>query len=94
MTDKNIDLSDSRQDGSPEEYIEIPVGPGERQEPMIRGKGTPVWVLVSYATKLGKTPEAISAMWLGEITPDELRGARLYAEAHPDLIDDKLAVED
>ena len=94
MAKNNATRSNSNQDGSPDEYVEIPIGPGTRQEPMIKGKGTPVWVLVSYANKLAMTPEEISAMWLGEITPDEVRGALRFAEAHPDLIDDKLAVED
>jgi uncharacterized protein (DUF433 family) len=77
------------QNWSPDDFIEIPTGPGMRNEPVIRGKYVPVWVLWAYATHHGMTPEQISKLWLGEISEQEVTAALQYAEAHPDLIEDK-----
>ncbi len=73
-----------------EEFIEIPMGLGKRQEPVIRGKGVPVWVLVSYAKGHNMTPEQISELWEGYITPEEVEAAIEYQKAYPERVDDKL----
>jgi len=72
------------------EYVEIPSGIGKRHEPVIRGKGVPVWVLVSYATKRNMTIEQISQIWDGYITAQEVQGALDYWRARPELVEDKL----
>jgi uncharacterized protein (DUF433 family) len=76
-------------DSSPDEFVEIPTGPGMRNEPVIRGKYVPVWVLWAYATQHGMTPEQIRDLWPDTLTADEVRAAIRYAEEHPDLIEDK-----
>jgi uncharacterized protein (DUF433 family) len=64
---------------------------GKRKEPMIKGKGTPVWVLVGYYTKDNMTPEEISEYWNGEITPEEVRAAIAYWKKYPERVIDKLS---
>lgn len=72
------------------DLVEIPADYHKRQEPMIRGKGTPVWVLVAYHTQHGMTPEQISRLWGGELTPDEVRSAIAYWRKYPERVVDKL----
>jgi uncharacterized protein (DUF433 family) len=76
-------------DWSPDDFIEIPTGPGKRTEPYVRGKGVPVWVLWAYANQHGMSPKEISKLWPGRLTEEEVSAALLYAVAHPDLIEDK-----
>lgn len=89
MTKRAERPSSVARDWSPDDFVEIPTGPGTRIEPYVKGKGVPVWVLWAYATQHGMTPKEISKLWLGEITEQEVSAALLYAEEHPDLIDDK-----
>lgn len=89
MSEGNVTTVQHDEYGTPDEYVEIPHGPRMRQEPVIKGKGTPVWVLYMYHTKLGLTPEQISERWLGQITPEEVRAAIQYGQAHPDEVPDK-----
>jgi uncharacterized protein (DUF433 family) len=74
-----------------EEFIDIPMGIGQRHEPVIRGKGTPVWILVAYHNKHNMTPEQISQLWNGYVTAQEVEAAIAYAQAYPELIDDRFS---
>jgi DNA-directed RNA polymerase subunit RPC12/RpoP len=47
------------------DLVEIPEDYRKRQEPMIKGKGTPVWALVSDSITGGLTPEEVSKFWGG-----------------------------
>lgn len=78
------------QQKSLDDFIEIPTALGKRHEPLIRGKGVPVWVLVSYATKRRMTPEQISQMWNGYVTAQEVSSALAYWGTHPEMVEDKL----
>ena len=60
-----------------------------RNEPYVKGKGVPVWVLWAYAIQHGMTPKQISKLWPDQLTEEEVTAALLYAVAHPDLIKDK-----
>jgi uncharacterized protein (DUF433 family) len=71
-------------------YIEIPTGSGKRQEPIIKGKGVPIWSLVMYIRKGHYTPEQVSAFWDGYITAEEVRAAVLYQQQHPEMVEDRL----
>jgi uncharacterized protein (DUF433 family) len=77
------------QDWSPEDFIEIPTGPGMSNEPFVKGKGVPVWILWAYASQHGMTPAQIRELWPEQLTEEEVRAALLYAVAHPDLVEDK-----
>jgi uncharacterized protein (DUF433 family)/DNA-directed RNA polymerase subunit RPC12/RpoP len=72
------------------ELVEIPTELGKRHEPMIKGKGTPVWALVSYYIEAHMTPEEISQIWEGYITPEDVRAAIAYWRKYPELVDLKL----
>ncbi|MBI4641676.1 MAG: hypothetical protein HY731_13345 [Candidatus Tectomicrobia bacterium] len=74
-----------------DDIVEIPTDVGKRHEPVIKGKGVPVWVLVSYVMKRDLTPEQISHLWKGYITPQEVRAALIYWHAHPEAVVDKLS---
>ncbi len=89
MTEENGGKERGMHEAWVDKYVEIPRGPQKRQEPVIRDKGTPIWVLVAYHVQHGMTPEQISELWLGEITPDEVRAALRYGEAHPDQVPNK-----
>lgn len=71
------------------EFIEIPTGPGKHHEPMIRGKGPRIWILVAYSKHLGLTPEQIHDRWRGHLTLEEVQAALDYAEKYPELVDDR-----
>ncbi len=71
--------------------VEIPTEIGKRQEPVIRGKGVPVWVLVAYATKRHMSPEQISRLWNGYVTQQEVGAALAYWRTHPEAVEDKLS---
>lgn len=70
-------------------YIDFPTGPGKRNEPVIKGKGPSVWAVASYAMKWGMTPEEISPMWKGEITPEEVEAAIDFWKKYPEYVEDK-----
>jgi len=71
-------------------FIEI----GRNLEPVIKGKGTPVWALVSYATRGGMSPREISDLWDGFVTEEEVTNALAYWRAHPNMVDDKQRPDD
>jgi uncharacterized protein (DUF433 family) len=75
------------------EFVEIPTELGKRHEPAIKGKGVPVSAIVSYAVHHSMTPEQISNLWEGYITPQEVEAAIEYAQEYPELVDDKLSDE-
>ena len=68
--------------------VEIPSGVSQRQEPVIRGKGVPVWAIVSYVDAYGLTPEEASELWNRYITPNEVRSALVYWRSHPEVRDE------
>jgi uncharacterized protein (DUF433 family) len=72
----------------PDEYVEIPDAAGMRHEPVIRGKGVPVWSIVAYVKRRGLSAEQVSREWAGYITPAEVRAAVLYEEKFPDRVAD------
>ena len=76
------------------ENIEVPTGPGKRHEPVIKGKGVPIWPLVAYVQKRGLTPEQVSQIWNGFITSDEVLAALKYQREHPNVVEDHLEGED
>jgi uncharacterized protein (DUF433 family) len=76
------------------DLVEIPEDYRKRQEPMIKGKGTPVWILVAYHTERHMSPEEISQRWGGYITSDEVRAAVAYWQKYPERVDLKLSDED
>lgn len=73
------------------DFVEIPTGAGKRNEPVVKGKGVPVWVLVSYVVKRRLTPWQISRLWNGYISPQEVLASLAYWQANPEAIEDKLA---
>ena len=73
-----------------DELVEIPTAIGKCHEPVIKGKGIPVWVLVSYAIHHSMTPQQISDMWDGYVTPRDVQAAITYAQTYPELVEDKL----
>jgi len=81
------------QEAQIEKHVEILTGEGKRHDPVIRGKGVPIWVLVSYVQKRGLTPEQVSELWEGYITPDEVRAALMYQKKFPDKVRDPLIEE-
>lgn len=72
------------------DFVDTPTEMGKRQEPVIRGKGVPVWVLVSYATKRHMGPEQISRLWNGHVTEQEVQAALAYWQEHPETVQDRL----
>lgn len=80
-------------DVEPSAYVEIPTGPGRRHEPVIKGKGVPIWVLVAYVEKRDLTPDEVSQLWNGYITTDEVVAALLYKKEHPEAVEDRLEDE-
>jgi hypothetical protein len=76
------------------DLVEIPEGVWQRDEPIIKGKGTPVWVLVAFYIEGRKTPEEISQLWGGYVTPDEVQAAVAYWQKYPERVDLKLSDED
>ncbi|HZS01637.1 MAG TPA: DUF433 domain-containing protein [Chloroflexota bacterium] len=89
MAKRRQSHSDGSRERSFEDFVEIPTGPSMANEPYVKGKGVPVWVLWAYSVQHGMTPKEIAKLWLGRLTEEEVRAALLYAEAHPDLIEDK-----
>jgi uncharacterized protein (DUF433 family)/DNA-directed RNA polymerase subunit RPC12/RpoP len=75
------------------DLVEIPEDYRKRQEPMIKGKGTPVWALVSDSITGGLTPEEVSKFWGGYVTPEEVRAAIAYWRKYPESVDYKLNEE-
>lgn len=73
-------------------FVETPVGAAKRHEPVIKGKGVPVWALAAYSKRI--SPDEISKLWLGRITPFEVKMGLLYAQLYPDRVEDKLADDD
>lgn len=73
------------------DLVEVPADVGKRHEPMIRGKGVPVWVLVSYAIKRRMTTQEISRLWNGYVTEQEVWAALAYWQSHPEDVEDKLS---
>ena len=73
--------------------VEIPEDYRKRQEPMIKGKGTPVWALVSDSITGDLTPEEVSKFWGGYVTPEEVRAAIAYWWKYPESADYKLNEE-
>jgi hypothetical protein len=57
---------------------------------MIKGKGTPVWVLVAFYIEGQQTPEEISQLWGGHVTPNEVRAPVAYWQKYPEKVDLKL----
>ncbi|MBI4289755.1 MAG: DUF433 domain-containing protein [Chloroflexi bacterium] len=76
-----------------DDVIEIPTAPGKRHEPVIKGKGIPVWVLVSYVTKRHMSAEEVSNLWNGYVTPAEVQAAVAFSRLHPEEVEDKLSDE-
>lgn len=74
-----------------DDLVEIPTELGKRDEPIIKGKGTPVWAVVSYATRHHMTAEQISELWGGYITVPEVQAAIDFFLEYPQLVDDKLS---
>jgi len=72
------------------DLIETPIEVGRRHEPIIKGKGVPVWVVVSYSTKHHMSPAQISQLWDGYITEEDITAALEYWRMHPEAIEDKL----
>jgi uncharacterized protein (DUF433 family) len=71
-------------------YIEIPQGsldPNVRAEPMIREKGTPVWVVVSYYQTHNSVPYTAGAFAL---TEEEVHAALAYYKHHQEEIESRL----
>jgi len=67
-------------------FIEIPTGIDKRHEPVIKGKGVPVWALVSYVITRQMTPKQISDLWEGFITEQEVEAAIDYWRAKPEAV--------
>jgi hypothetical protein len=79
-----------------DDYIEIINKPGYTSEPVIKGKGVPVLILVAYAVKHNMNSKQISRMWNGYITAltywqqhPEVNGITIhdYLDAHPEVND-------
>jgi len=71
-------------------FVEVPDGPGKRHEPVIKGKGVPIWSLIAYVEKRGLTPIEVSQLWNGYITAEEVAAAVTYKRLNPDSVDDRL----
>jgi len=74
-------------------YVEIPTDPGRRHEPIVKGKGVPIWSLIAYVEKRELTPDEVSKLWNGYITTDEVIAALLYKKEHPEAVEDRLEDE-
>lgn len=73
-----------------EKYIEVTTKPGTRGEPVIRGKGFPVWSIVGYYLATGGKTQTMIEDYGGELTIEEIDAAMAYYKQHQDVIDAKL----
>jgi len=74
-----------------ETFIERIDKPGYRSDPMIKGKGIPIWAIAAYVLDLGLSSEEVVADWEGEISVEEVEAAMEYYQAHPEEIEQKRA---
>jgi len=72
-----------------EAYIERINKPGYRSEPVVKGKGIPVWAIAAYVLDLDLSYEEVVSDWEGEISVDEVNAAMEYYRAHPEEIEEK-----
>lgn len=72
-----------------EAYIEQINKPGYRSEPVVKGKGIPVWAIVAYVLDLDLSYEEVVSDWEGEISVDEVKAAMEYYQAHPEKVEEK-----
>ena len=62
---------------------------GYRTDPVLKGKGIPVWAIVAYVLDLDLSYEEVVSDWEGEISVDEVKAAMEYYQAHPEEIEQK-----
>lgn len=72
-----------------ETYIEWINKPGYRSEPVVKGKGIPVWAIAAYVLDLDLPYEEVVSDWEGEISVDEVKAAMEYYQAHPEEVEEK-----
>ena len=75
-------------------HIIVPHGspdPNVRKEPFIRGKGTPVWVVVGYHLG-GHSPEQTATAF--SLTEEELQAALCYYKHHKAEITHRLELNE
>jgi uncharacterized protein (DUF433 family) len=72
-----------------ETYIEWIDKPGYRSEPVVKGKGIPVWAIAAYVLDLDLSYEEVVSDWEGEISVDEVKAAMEYYQAHPEEVEEK-----
>lgn len=70
-------------------YIEQINKPGYRSEPVVKGKGIPVWAIAAYVLDLDLSYEEVVSDWEGEISVEEVEAAMEYYQAHPEEIEEK-----
>ena len=86
----NIAISRAKpSESSLEAYIEWIDRPGYRSEPVVKGKGIPVWAIAAYVLDLELSYEEVVSDWEGEISADEVKAAMEYYQAHPEEIEEK-----
>lgn len=74
-----------------DEYIGVPTGEWKKREPLVKRKGTPVWIIMRYINNSGMTPKDVSKLF--GLTEREVQAACAYHQAFPWRVDDKLAKE-
>lgn len=62
---------------------------GYRIDPVLKGKGIPVWAIAAYVLDLDLSYEEVMSDWGGEISVDEIKAAMEYYQAHPEEIEQK-----
>ena len=62
---------------------------GYRTDPVLKGKGIPVWAIVAYVLDLDLSYQEVVSDWEGEISVDEVKAAMEYYQAHPEEIEQK-----
>ena len=72
-----------------EKFIERVDKPGYRWEPILKGKGIPVWAIAAYVLDLDLSYEEVVSDWGGEISVDEVKATKEYYQAHPEEIEQK-----
>jgi uncharacterized protein (DUF433 family) len=74
-----------------DEFVGVPLGEWKKPEPLVKRKGTPVWILVRYINNSGMTPKQVAALY--GLTEREVNAACAYWQTFPWRVDDKLAEE-
>lgn len=72
------------------DYIEISTELGRRREPVIKGKGYPVWSVIGYLFAVKGDVKQVMEDYKDRLTSDEINAALRYYLEHKEEIDAKL----